>query len=263
MNLDIKDRVALIGGGSKGLGKACAMRLAAEGARVVMCARGEAALQNTAEEIRQLHGGEPLALVSDWSRQEDIHQAVEKTVSVFGGVDILVHNTGGPPAGGFFDQTEASWQQGFELTLMSAVRTYREVIPLMRKKRWGRIVNIESTTVKEPWDTIILSSVMRAGVASLAKTLSRSLAGDNILINTVCPGPFRTDRFETLIHQQAERSGTPIDDVVKLWLDDIPTARLGEPEEMGNLVALLASGINRHVTGTVIQIDGGAVRGML
>lgn len=262
MDLGLKDRVALIGGGSKGFGRACAMRLASEGASVVICARGQEQLNQTASDIRNAYGTYVLALPSDWSKHEDIKRVVAETVELFGKVDILVHNTGGPPAGGFWDQTEERWQNGFDLVLMSAVRMYREVVPHMRKQQWGRIVNIESTTIKEPWDTIILSSVMRAGVASLAKTVSRDLAKDNILINTVCPGPFRTDRFESLIAKQAAQSGRSVDEVTADWVREIPAGKVGEPDDLASLVAFLASDRANHLTGTVIQTDGGALKGM-
>lgn len=263
MDLGMTGRVAIIGGSSKGLGKACAVRLAAEGAHVVVCARGEEELQRTAEEIRHTSGAEVLAVPSDWSRPDDIRRTVTATVDRFGRIDILVHNTGGPPPGGFFDLPDETWQQGFDLVLLSAVRMYREVIPHMRKQGWGRIVNIESTTVKEPWETLILSNVFRVGVVNLVKTLSRTLAKENILINTVCPGPFRTQRSESLLKNRAEATGKPLDAVLEEWVRDIPTGRMGEPDELANLVAFLVSDRASHITGTTIQIDGGAVRGML
>jgi 3-oxoacyl-[acyl-carrier protein] reductase len=262
MDLGITGRVAIVGGASRGLGKACAVRLATEGVKVVICARGEEALQQTAAEIRQGCGTDVLAVPSDWSRYDDIRRTVRAALDAFSRIDILVHNTGGPPAGGFFDQTDDTWQKGFELVLLSAVRMYREVIPHMQKHRWGRIVNIESTTVKEPWETIILSSVFRVGVISVSKTLSQALAKDNILINTVCPGPFRTERAESILRSQAEKAGKSVDEVMAEWVRGIPRGRMGEPEELANLVAFLASDRASHITGTTIQTDGGAVKGL-
>lgn len=262
MDLGIAGRVAIIGGSSKGLGKACAVRLAAEGAKVTICARGEEELQRTAAEIRQASGADVLAVPSDWSRSDDITRTVNDTLRAFGRIDILVHNTGGPPPGGFFDHPDEAWQQAFELVVLSAVRMYRAVIPHMRTQRWGRIVNITSTTVKEPWETLLFSNVFRVSVVSLAKTLSRALAKENILINTVCPGPFRTQRAESLIKNQAEKTGKAVDAVVAEWVQGIPLGRMGEPEELADLVAFLVSDRASHITGTTIPADGGAVKGL-
>lgn len=263
MDLGIKNRVAIVGGASKGLGRACAERLAAEGADLTICARNEDDLNAAAEEIRDAYGRSVLAIAADWSIATDIERTVEETEKAYGRLDILVHNTGGPPPGEFADHPDEHWQEAFDLLLFSAVRMYRAVTPLMKKNQWGRIVNIASITVKEPWESLVLSNVFRSGLVSLAKTISRKLAGDNILINTVCPGLYLTQRMENVLNNQAEKSDKPLEEVMAAYTADIPVGRMGEPEELANLVAFFASDLSSNITGTAVQADGGAVKSVL
>lgn len=262
MDLGLKDKVAIVGGSSKGLGKACAVALAREGVKITICARGELELQQTAAEIRQDCGTEVLTVVSDLTKGEDIKRLVNKTMTTFGRIDILVNNTGGPPPGGFFDHDDAAWETAFQRLLMYVVRICREVIPHMKEQGWGRIINDTSFTVKEPADRIILSNVFRVGVVSIAKTLSRELAKHNITVNNVCPGTFDTDRIHQLLGERAETSGRTVDEVRDELIQGIPLGRMQKPEELADLVVFLASEKASGITGTTIQVDGGMVKGL-
>ena len=262
MDLGLKNRAAIVGGSSKGLGKACALALAREGVNLTICARSEDALQQTAAEIRQDYGTEVLALVCDLTKYEDIKRLVGETISTFGKIDILVNNTGGPPPGGFFDHDDDAWEAAFQRLLMYTVRICREVIPHMKEQGWGRIINDTSFTVKEPLDRLILSNVFRVGVISIAKTLSRELAKDGITVNNVCPGTFDTERIQQIFEERAETSGRTVDEVKDELIQTIPLGRIQRPEELADLVVFLASEKASGITGTTIQVDGGMVKGL-
>ncbi len=263
MDLGLKDKVAIVAAASKGMGKACAMGLAGEGARVTMCARTEADLIAAANEIREKTKAEVLAVPADVTRLPDIQRVVARTVEAFGGVDILVANAGGPPIGGFDQMTDAQWQGAFELNLLSTIRFIREVLPHMRKKRWGRILNIQSSSVKQPIDGLILSNGIRPGVVGLSKTLAVELGKDNILINTVCPGRILTDRLRQGLGTRAKQAGKTLEEYLPTATAEIPLGRIGSPEEFATMVVFLASERASYVTGATIQVDGGLIRGLL
>jgi 3-oxoacyl-[acyl-carrier protein] reductase len=263
VDLGIEGKAAIVVASSKGLGKACALGLAAEGARVTMCARTEAPLKAAASEVSEKTKGQALAVPADVTRPADIQRVVARTVGAFGGVDILVTNAGGPPPGVFDEMADADWQAAFELNLLSTVRLIREVLPHMRKTRWGRIINIQSSSVKQPIDGLILSNAIRPGVVGLAKTLSVELAKDNILINTVCPGRILTDRFRSFVTHRAREAGKSFEAYLPSVAADIPLGRIGTPEELANLVVFLASERASYITGVTVQADGGLVRGSL
>ncbi len=185
MNLNLKNKVALIGGASKGLGKGCALQIAKEGAKVVICARGRDSLNETANFIETSTNSKVLAIPADLSKAEDITKVVDETIKTFGRIDILVNNSGGPPSGTFFDFSDEDWNDSFDSILLYPIRMCRLVIPYMKNQKWGRIINITSIVVKEPAETLILSNVFRVGVVSLAKTISRELIGHNITIRGV------------------------------------------------------------------------------
>lgn len=259
MEFGLRGKVALVGGSSRGLGRACAQRLAEEGAAVVLCARTDYEVERTAEEIRSSTGAKTLAVTADLSTSDGSKRFVQAALERFGGVDILVHNTGGPPPGDFFAHEDSAWQKAFELLLLAAIRTYRLVLPSMRERRWGRIVNITSVTVKEPWINLVLSNVFRTGLVSLAKSLSRQLAPEGIRINNVCPSFFRTQRSQELLSRQAEQSGRPLREVMAEAVSEIPLGRIGDPLELADLVVFLCSERANYVTGATIQVDGGTV----
>lgn len=257
MDLGLAGKVGIVAAASKGLGKAVAKRLAQEGMRVAICARDEQTLQKTAREIEALTRSEVVAIRADVTRPEDIRNLVAETVKRFGGLDVLVTNAGGPPPGNFFACDDSHWEQAFYLTLMSVVRLCREAIPHMQQRGSGRIINIASVSVKQPIENLILSNSLRLAVVGLAKSLANELAPMKITVNTVCPGPTQTDRMEQLF-----RATGDVEAARRFWTKDIPMGRMGQPEELADLVAFLASENARYITGTVIQVDGGLVKGV-
>ncbi len=260
MDLGLQGRVALVAASSKGLGKASALALAREGARVTICARTEADLEAAAEEIRSETGAEVLAVPADLNSAEGIHSVVAATVERFGGVDVLVNNSGGPPMGGFADFTDEDWRNAFDTVVLSFVRFVREVTPHMRERRWGRIVGIQSSSVKQPVQNIDLSNGIRPGVAGLMKALMPDLAKDGITINLVLPGTFLTPRIHPALANRSEEVDRMVQEQLAPFAATIPMGRLGEPIELGNLVAFLASERASYITGAVYQVDGGSVR---
>ena len=264
MDLGLQDKVAIVMAASKGLGRACATALAAEGARVTIGARGTQALEKTAQEIQKATRSRVLAVPTDVTIAEDVEAIVAATVGEFGRIDILVNNAGGPPAGNFASFGDAQWQAAFELNLLSTVRLVRLVLPHMRKTGSGRIITIVSTSVKQPIDGLLLSNAIRSGVVGLAKTLSIELAPDNITVNNVCPGRILTDRLRQIYHiNERVQQGVSEEAVLKEMAQDVPMGRVGIPEELGALVAFLASQQAAYITGTTIQVDGGLVRSLL
>ena len=264
MDLGLKGKVALVVAASKGMGKASAMGFGAEGARVAMCARGEADLMAAAEDVRKQTGAEVIAVPADAGRPEDIERVVAKAREAWGGVDVLVANVGGPPPGPFDQLSDEQWKAAFEQVHLSTVRFIRLVLPDMKKKKWGRILAIQSSSVKQPVDGLILSNGIRPGIAGMFKTLANELAKDGITVNMVLPGRIRTDRF--IGHQKdlAARAGKSLEE----WLatrstPDIPMGRIGTPEEFANMVVFLGSERASYVTGCVVQVDGGLIKSVV
>ncbi len=264
MDLGLREKVAIVMAASKGLGRACAVALAAEGAQVTIGARDAQVLEKTAQEIQQTTRSRVLAVPTDVTKAEDVEAIVAATVREFGRIDILVNNAGGPPAGNFESFGDAHWQTAFELNLLSTVRLVRLVLPHMRTTGNGRIITIVSTSVKQPIDGLLLSNAIRSGVVGLAKTLSVELAPDNITVNNVCPGRILTDRLRQIYHiNERLQQGVSEEAVLKEMSQDIPLGRVGKPEEVGAFVAFLASQQAAYITGTTIQVDGGLVRSLL
>jgi 3-oxoacyl-[acyl-carrier protein] reductase len=257
MKLGLKGKTAFIGGGSKGLGKACAVQLAKEGVNVVLCARGKPDLENAANDIRNFSKAQVLPIQVDLSRPDNIKKVVNQALDVFGKIDILVVNSGGPRSGKFFDLTNADWDEGYKSVLYFVVELYRQIIPQMLTHKWGRIVNIASATVKEPSEAMVLSNVFRTGVVSLAKTLSRDLITSNVTINTILPAAFKTHRAIQLMSEQAKSQSIPLEEVEKKLVANLPLRRFNTPEELADLVVFLASSLGSGINGTTIQIDGG------
>lgn len=257
-----RGRVALIGGGSKGLGLGCALSLARAGANVAICARDKKSLADAARRIRAVAKVKVLPVQADFSRPGSARRAVAKTIAELGEIDILVVNSGGPKAGTFFTLGESDWSEAYQSVFHYVVELYRAVIPGMKKNKWGRIINLTSLSVKEPEETLVLSNVFRAGVVSLAKSISRELIKHNITINNICPGAFRTARSQYLMEQEARRTGLSVQEIERAAIGRLPLGRLQQPEELGEMVAFLASEQARGITGTTIQIDGGISKGV-
>ena len=257
MELGLEDKVALVGGASRGIGKAVAIGLAREGCRVAICARNEKPLLEAADEIRRATGVDVLAVPCDMARDDDIRRFVAQTVDHFGRLDIVVNNAGGPPFGAFEQHSDEVWQAALDQNFLSAVRTIRTALPHLRKQGGGRIINITSYAVKQPLDGLILSNAARLAVIGLAKTLSRELGPDSILVNNVCPGPTLTDRMQSLMRSRAQAEGRAYEEVVAEENGRIPLGRMGAAEDVAALVVFLASAPARQITGTTIQVDGG------
>lgn len=264
MNLGLKGKVAIVMASSKGLGKATALSLAMEGAHVVIGAREEKTLQETAREIEKQSGNKILSIPTSAIKQEDLKNIVEQTIKKFGKVDILVNNAGGPPTGKFEATGDEQWEKAFELNLMSAVHLIRLVLPSMKKQKSGRIINIVSTSVKQPIENLLLSNSIRTAVVGMAKTLSDEFAQYNITVNNICPGRFLTDRIRQLYNlDEKMKSGLTQEEALQDAVKDIPMKRIGKPEELGALITFLASEQAAYITGTTIQVDGGLVRSLL
>lgn len=266
MDLGLSGKCALVCAASKGLGKACARALAADGASVAICARDRKTLDATAAEISRAAGAagaRVLAIPADLSIAADVDRLLAETASAFGGLDVLVTNTGGPRSAPFEALSDADWTSSIDSMLLSVVRLVRGAIPHMRQRGGGRIINITSVSVKQPIDGLVLSNSLRAAVTGLSRTLANELARDNILVNCVAPGFTATDRVVELADAVAAREGITRDAVQRRTESTIPMGRMGTPEEFGAVVAFLASPRASYVTGTTLQIDGGFVKSLL
>jgi 3-oxoacyl-[acyl-carrier protein] reductase len=258
MDLGLKGKRALVLAASRGLGYACARGLAQEGCHLVICSRDEARIQAAAEQIRTDTGARVEALVADVSNAAEAERLVGTAVSAYGGLEILVHNAGGPPAGGFSAVNEAQWKQAFDQNMMSFVRIVNAAVPEMKKAGYGRVLSIASSSIKQPIPNLVLSNAFRAGVWGIAKTLSQELGPQGILVNVIAPGRISTERIAELDQANATRTGKAIEDVRKASVASIPLGRLGDPEEFANLVVFLASAKASYISGQGIFVDGAA-----
>jgi 3-oxoacyl-[acyl-carrier protein] reductase len=263
MELGLKGKAAIVAAASTGLGRAVAEELAQEGAQVALCARGAERLKQTAGEIEKATGRPVYAEaldVTDGGRVAEFVEAVEKR---FGRVDICVTNAGGPPSKTFLEISLEDWHKAVELTLLSAVHFAREVLPRMKKNRWGRLVTITSMSVKQPVDGLLLSNSIRAAVTGLARTLANEFGPHGITVNNVCPGYTMTDRLNELVEKQARDAGVSQEAIRQKWASQIPLGRLARPEEFAALVTFLVSERASYITGTTIAVDGGWVKGLM
>lgn len=262
MDLGIKGKTAVVLASSKGIGKGCALGLAKEGANLAICARGKDDLEKTRLEIASL-GINVFSSAIDVTKEEDTRNFVKQVLDKFGTIHIAVLNSGGPPVGNMFDVKPSDWEIALQTSLMCFVRWTYELVPIMQKQKWGRIVNITSTSVKQPIDNLILSNSTRTGVIGFAKSVSRETAKDNITVNNVCPGSIMTDRSTPRAKMLAKKEKISFEEALKKLSHEIPIGRFGTTEEVANLVTFLCSERASYITGTTIQVDGGLCRGVI
>jgi 3-oxoacyl-[acyl-carrier protein] reductase len=262
MDLGLTGKVALVTAASKGLGRAVAEELAAEGAHLVLCARTDETLQATCTAIRASTGARVLGVAADVANPADITRLVQAALAEFGQVDILVTNAGGPPAGTFAQHDAAAWDAATRLLLSSVVELTRAVLPGMQARGWGRILNITSIAVKQPVAGLMLSNSLRAAVTGMARTLATEVAASGITVNNILPGYTRTERVEHLASAAATREGISAEQATERWTSEIPMRRLGEPREFAALATFLCSERASYITGTSTAVDGGWLRGL-
>ena len=263
MDLELKNKVAVIGGASKGLGRACADVLAEEGMTVVMCSRTAADLETAAADVRKKTGAQVLAFAGDLEKNDVIQKLMATTVEKFGRVDVLVANSGGPPLAKSINATEEQWQVAVERSLFFFARMAREALPHMRKQKSGRIINILASTVYQPIPNLALSGATRMGVVAFAKSLADEAGRDGILVNNVAPGSLLSERMLSNVSARAKELGVSLEKMLEERAKETAVGRVGEPRELANLVAFLASGKSSYITGTTIRVDGGLVRSVL
>jgi 3-oxoacyl-[acyl-carrier protein] reductase len=263
MDLGLTGVPALVAAASKGIGRAVAEGLAREGACVALFSRTASDVHAAAEAIRAATGSQAIPLLGDVRVADDVRRVVDEAAGRLGGLRILVTNAGGPPPGLFDEMDDAHWQAAFELNLLSVIRLIRAAAPHLRAAGGGRVVNIQSTSVKQPIDGLILSNAIRSGVTGLAKTLANELGPDRITVNTVCPGRTLTDRLQSFLAARARRLGVSVEQVVATEEASIPLRRLGTPDEVAAVVVFLCSEPARYVTGITLQVDGGLVKSLL
>ena len=263
MDLGIRGRVALVAASSRGLGRAVAEELATEGCDLIMCARGADALHEAAAAIRASSSVRIAAIPGDLSEPRDVEMVLERGAREIGAVDILVTNTGGPPAGPFEQHSPEAWAAAVRQNLDSVVNLVRGVLSGMKERRWGRIINVTSIAAKQPVDGLILSNSVRAAVTGLARTLANEVAPFGVTVNNVLPGYTRTQRVDELAKRRATQSGTSVEEAVAVWEREIPMGRLGDPREFAAAVAFLASDRASYITGTSLPVDGGWIRSLL
>jgi len=262
MDLGLRDRVAIVAAASRGIGFAAARELAREGVRVFLCSRDEERARIAADQIASETGVEVVGVGADVTNDEDVARFVRLAEKRGGKIDVLVTNAGGPPSATFADANLDMYRQAFELNALSAIRLAQLVVPGMRERRWGRVVNITSISVKQPIMGLLLSNTVRAGLTGWAKTLSTEVASDNVTVNSVAPGYTLTERQDELTEARAKATGQTKEQLVEMRAAEIPMRRSASPEEIAAAVAFLASERASYITGVTLQVDGGWVRSL-
>jgi 3-oxoacyl-[acyl-carrier protein] reductase len=263
MDLGISGKIALVTAASRGLGRGCAEKLAAEKCRVVICARDGAAAKQAAEEISTQNGSEVIGIAADVSKVEDINRLLEDVRKSLGDPEILVTNAGGPPPGTFASTDLAEYEKALNLNLMSAVHLIHGATPAMKTKGWGRIIAITSGTVKQPIGTLLLSNMARAGLTGFLKTISTELAPEGITVNALLPGTHKTSRIDQLAQHRAEQENKSVEQVIQEMMSANPSNTIGDPSDFGAAAAFLAGTQARFITGQNLLIDGGKYSGLL
>src|SRR5918996_1353803 len=263
MDLQLRNKVAIIGGASKGLGRACAEVLAQEGVKVAICSRTAPDLEKAAQEMRDASGAEVSVFAGDLDQHETIRDLIATTVNRFGRLDILVNNSGGPPLARAYNATEEQWAVAVQRSLLFFARMSREALPHLKRSGAGRIINILASTVYQPIPNLALSGATRMGVVAFAKSLADEVGRDGILVNNVCPGSILTERMLSNVTARAKELGITVEEGLAQRAAETAVGRIGEPAELAHLVAFLASGKSSYITGTTILVDGGLVRSVL
>jgi 3-oxoacyl-[acyl-carrier protein] reductase len=263
MDLMLKGKAAIVGGASKGLGRACALALAEEGVNVAMCSRSQADLDKAAKEVRESTGVEVLAFAGDLEREDTIKALVAAAAERFGRLDILVNNSGGPPLTDAQNATEELWHIAVQRSLLFFARMSREGLPHLKKSGAGRIINILASTVYAPLPNLALSGATRMGVIAYAKSLSEEVGRDGVLVNNVCPGSILSDRVLANARAVSAQKGISVEQVLKERASGTALGRIGEPKELASLVAFLASPRASYITGSTMRVDGGLVRSVM
>jgi 3-oxoacyl-[acyl-carrier protein] reductase len=263
MDLELKDKVAIVGGASKGLGRACAQVLAEEGVKVAVCSRSRPDLEKAAQEIRGATGADVFAFVGDLDRHDTVKDLIAGTVAHFGRLDLMINNSGGPPLARAHSATEEQWATAVQRSLFFFARMSREAIPHLKRQGGGRIINILASTVYQPIPNLALSGATRMGVVAFAKSLADEVGRDGILVNNVCPGSILSERMLSNVTARAKELGISVDEALAQRAAETAVGRIGDPRELAYLVAFLASGKASYITGTTILVDGGLVRSVL
>lgn len=263
MDLELRNKVAIVGGASKGLGRACAEVLAQEGVKVALCSRSHADLEKAAKEIRDTTGSEVMVFAGDLDRHETIRDLIAATVARFERIDVMVNNSGGPPLARAHNATEEQWATAVQRSLLFFARMSREAVPHLKRQGGGRIINILASTVYQPIPNLALSGATRMGVVAFAKSLADEVGRDGILVNNVCPGSILSERMLSNVTARAKELGISVEEALSQRAAETAVGRIGEPRELAYLVAFLASARSSYITGTTILVDGGLVRSVL
>ena len=260
MELSLKGKNAIVCASSQGLGKAAAIDLAKEGVNLVICSRDQEKINVVKKEIEDIAKIEVLAVKADLNSEEDIKNLYMQAKKEFQSIDILINNNGGPPPSTFEQLNDEDWKKAFNATMLSAIRLSKLVLPEMKKKQWGRIINISSVSVKTPVNGLFLSNSLRMGVLGWAKALSDEVAPFGITVNTVCPGTTKTERIEEILRAQSKSTGKDKKDLEDAIAKNIPLQRIGEATDLSALITFLASEKANYMTGLAVQVDGGSAR---